>query len=293
MPGTQGGAGGNRPRHATPRGAALGMVLGSQPQKLPSLSIVLPAFNEAENIEEAVSRAVEAGESSAEKFEVLVVDDGSVDETSALVAGLAQQDDRIRALSHNGNQGYGAAIRSGFAHARHAFIFYSDADNQFDLTELRYFVPLMARADVAAGFRAYRYDPPYRLFVSWIYNLLVRIVFRVHIRDVDCAFKLFRREVIDQITIETSDFFVDTELIAKARRWNFEVVEKGVRHFPRAAGETTVSAGDIPRTLRTIAIMWKRIYLPSRADIERIAAIKEAAPTLASPVEAPRAETSS
>jgi glycosyltransferase involved in cell wall biosynthesis len=266
------------------------MVVGSQTQKLPSLSIVLPAFNEAENIEDAVGRAVEAGDASAEEFEVIVIDDGSVDETASLVAGMAQRDKRIRVLSHATNEGYGAAIRSGFAHARNAFIFYSDADNQFDLKELRYFVPLMARADVATGFRAYRYDPPYRLFVSWVYNLLVRLVFRVRVRDVDCAFKLFRREVIEQITIETSDFFVDTELIAKARRWNFEVVEKGVRHFPRLAGETTVSPGDIPRTLRTIAVMWKRIYLPSRADIERIAAIKRAAPTLAQPVEGVPAE---
>lgn len=93
------------------------------------------------------------------------------------------------------------------------------------------------------------------MVLSWVYNLLVRILFRVRVRDVDCAFKIFRREVLEKIDIETTNFFVDTELVAKARKWNFRIVEKGVRHYPRMAGETKIEPSDIPRTLRVVLTM--------------------------------------
>ena len=101
--------------------------------------------------------------------------------------------------------------------------------------------------------------------VSWVYNRLVRVLFRVRVRDVDCAFKLFRREVLDKVTIECENFFVDTELVAKARKWNFRIAEKGVRHYPRLAGETTVQASDVQRTLWEIGRMWRSIYLPGQS----------------------------
>jgi dolichol-phosphate mannosyltransferase len=116
------------------------------------------------------------------------------------------------------------------------------------------------------GFRVYRYDTVVRSMLSWGYNRLVRVLFRVRVRDVDCAYKLFRRDVLEKIDIECENFFVDTELVAKARKWNFRIAEKGVRHYPRMAGETTVQASDIPRTLRAVARMWQRIYLPTRGQ---------------------------
>jgi hypothetical protein len=113
-----------------------------------------------------------------------------------------------------------------------------------------------------------------RSVLSWIYNRIVRVLFRVRVRDVDCSFKLFRREVLEKIFVETDDFFVDAELVAKARRWNFRLLEKGVRHYPRMAGETTVRASHIPRTLKRIALMWKQIYFPSKAHLERLAELQ-------------------
>jgi dolichol-phosphate mannosyltransferase len=130
---------------------------------------------------------------------------------------------------------------------------------------------MMRDADVLVGFRVYRYDGPIRVAVSWTYNQLVRVLFRVRVRDVDCAFKVFRREVVDKISIETDNFFVDTELVAKARKWNFRIVEKGVRHYPRSAGETTVSSSDIPNTLRVVFQMWQRIQRPTRRQLEAAA----------------------
>jgi hypothetical protein len=102
------------------------------------------------------------------------------------------------------------------------------------------------------------------------------MLFRVRVRDVDCAFKLFRREVLDKITIESTDFFVDTELVARARKWNFRIIEKGVRHYPRLAGETTVHPSDIPRTLRAVGRMWRRIYFPSKEMLEEARALRAA-----------------
>jgi glycosyltransferase involved in cell wall biosynthesis len=238
-------------------------------EKLSGLSIVLPAYNEEANIEAAVRAALDLAPEIAREFEVIVVDDGSRDGTAEIIQSLVT--DRhpvVRMLRHLDNKGFGAALRTGFSRARYEHVFYTDADRQFDIGELVYFVPLMRRFDVITGFRVYRYDTAFRIVASWGYNVLVRLLFRVKIRDVDCSFKVFRREVLDKITIESEDFFVDTELIAKARKWNFRIAEKGVRHYPRVAGETSVNAGDIPRTLRTVTRMWQRIHYPTKRQVE-------------------------
>jgi glycosyltransferase involved in cell wall biosynthesis len=239
------------------------------------LSVVLPAYNEEDNIEAAVGRALDVLPALAEEFEVIVVDDGSRDRTAELAhVFVVEHYPRVRLLRHIENKGYGAAIRAGFTRARHELVFYTDSDNQFDIAELEFALPMMSDHDVVVGFRVYRYDSPIRGLASFGYNRLVRLLFRVKVHDVDCAFKIFRREVLDKITIECTDFFVDTELVAKARKWNFRIAEKGVRHYPRAAGETTVQPSDIPRTLRTIGHMWRRIHMPRRREVEEAARIR-------------------
>jgi glycosyltransferase involved in cell wall biosynthesis len=231
-----------------------------------SLSIVLPAYNEEFNIRAAVEAAQAAADDLQRPYEIIVVDDGSADRTAECVTAIGAADARVRLVSFPENRGYGAALRAGFRAARGDLIFYTDADLQFDVRELRYFLPLMSAADVALGFRVYRYDAVLRCILSWMYNRLVGVLFRVRVRDVDCSFKLMRREVLERIDLETTDFFIDTELVAKARKWNFRIVEKGVRHYPRMAGQSTVRPGDIPRTLRTVGRMWARLYvrLPSK-----------------------------
>lgn len=228
-----------------------------------SISVVLPAYNEEASIEPAVRRALAALEEIGAEHEVIVVDDGSRDRTAEVARALVDAHaPRVRLLSHAANRGYGAALRTGFSHARHELIFFTDSDNQFDVSELRYFLPLMDRYDVLTGFRIYRYDPVLRCVISWCWNRLVGILFRLRVRDVDCAFKLFRRDVRERITPECDNFFASAELLAKARRARLRIGEKGVRHYPRAAGETTVRASDVPRTLREVARMWWRLHRP-------------------------------
>jgi glycosyltransferase involved in cell wall biosynthesis len=237
-----------------------------------SLTVVLPAYNEEESIGLAVERAVDALPPLVEEWEIIVVDDGSSDGTADRVRPfIAEHPSQVRLVRHRRNLGYGAAIRTGFRRASGDLVFYTDSDNQFDIAELEYFLPLIRSHDVVVGFRVYRYDPVFRSLLSWFYNRLVRVLFRVRVRDVDCAFKLFRAEVIRRTPIESTDFFVDTELLARARKWNFQIVEKGVRHYPRMAGRTTVQASDISRTLRTVARMWQLIYFPTRAQLDAVA----------------------
>jgi glycosyltransferase involved in cell wall biosynthesis len=243
-------------------------VATSIPQR--SLSVLLPAYNEEANIRPVVEQALEALPGICAEFEVIVIDDGSADATPQVAEELVREHHpRVRLLRHARNAGYGAALRSGMQHARHELVFFTDADRQYDVSELAYFLPLAERNDLVVGFRVYRYDTVLRSILSWIYNRVVSVLFRVRVRDVDCAYKLMSREVVDQLRLESDDFFVDTEIVARARKWNFSIAQKGVRHYPRLAGETTVIPSDIPRTLRTVGRMWRRIYFPTAEQRRR------------------------
>ena len=201
-----------------------------------SISAVLPAYDEEENIEKATrDMAAVLASLALRDWEVIVVDDGSRDRTGEICDRLAAEDPQ---------------------HVR---------VNQFDVKEMTRLLPLIEDADIVCGFRIYRFDPLTRLILSWGFNLLVRIMFRIPVRDIDCAFKLFRREVFDKVTIESKKFFVDAEVLAKARYYGFRLVEIGVRHYPRPAGRSTVRASHIFSTLRELAHIWRNIYLRPRS----------------------------
>jgi glycosyltransferase involved in cell wall biosynthesis len=217
-----------------------------------TISAVLPAFDEEENIETATRRMADAlRELNLRDWEVIIVDDGSRDRTGEIADRLSSEDpDHIRVFHHSPNKGY----------ARHQLIFYTDSDNQFDVREISRLLPLIEEADLVCGFRIYRFDPLTRLVLSWGFNLLVRIIFRIKVRDIDCAFKLFRREIFDRIEIESKKFFVDAEILAKAKYYGFRMVEVGVRHYPRPAGRSTVRPSHIFSTLRELARIWINIH---------------------------------
>jgi glycosyltransferase involved in cell wall biosynthesis len=262
----------------------------TEPAAGSGLTLVLPAFNEQPNIDDVLEQALTVLPDLVENFEVIVVDDGSTDGTSeAVMKQVDRHYPRVRLLRHRTNLGYGVALRSGFSHARYDLMFYTDADRQFDLSELAFFLPMAESNDLVIGFRVYRYDTVLRSILSWIYNRMVGVLFRVKVRDVDCAYKLMTREVWEKITLESDDFFVDAEIVARARKWNFRIAQKGVRHYPRVAGETTVAPSDIPNTLRVTARMWRRIYMPTRdqrreaADANTVAVADELRPSAASP----------
>ena len=224
------------------------------------LSIVLPAFNEEGNIVQAIERAARAADRLCADHEIIVVDDGSSDATAALVTEQSQLDQRVRLVRHPRNLGYGEALHSGFRAARMDLVFFTDADNQFDLDELERFLPWIERVDVVAGYRVNRQDPVHRRLIARSWNYLVRALFYVPVRDIDCAFKLFRREVFHRLDLESFGPMVNTELMVKIGRSGASVVELGVAHYPRTAGK---ARGAHPRVvfhaLYELARMYRRL----------------------------------
>ena len=223
-----------------------------------SISVVMPALDEVECVDDCLERAVAALQEMFDRFELILVDDGSTDGTAERVEALQDRLPQLCLIRHPKNLGYGRALRTGFEAARHDLVFFTDADGQFDLAQLAGAVPLLASADVVLG---YRRVPRYkftRRMLSRTYNVLVRWLFGVKVRDVDCSFKLFRRHVVDAMQLTTDDFFIDTEIVAQVGVMDVRTVEYPVDHFPRHAGSTTVRASHIPRTLWTVAKMFFR-----------------------------------
>ena len=238
---------------------------------LDSISAILPAYNEEENIENATRRMADVLRAlGLRDWEVIIVDDGSLDQTGQLADRLAAEDPgHVRVLHHKPNRGYASALSTGFTNARHQLIFFTDSDLQFDVGELKNLLPLIENADIVCGFRIYRFDHLTRLVLSWGFNLLVRIIFRIGVRDIDCAFKLFKREVFDRVTIESKKFFVNAEVLAKAKYYGFTLAEIGVRHYPRAAGHSTVRPSHILSTLGELAHIWMNIHSKPRSKRDR------------------------
>jgi len=228
------------------------------------LSLVMPAFNEEAGIAEAVAEAHESLAGLGYEFEILVVDDGSTDRTAERVADLAAIWPRIRLLNHATNLGYGAALRTGFEAAGHELVAFTDADGQFYLEDLELLVPLTDECPVAVGRRVDRQDLWRRRFLSWGYNLLARTFLGTGVRDCDCALKVFRREALVYLLPESRGFFVNTEMLCRARQFGWEVAEEGVRHRPRRRGTSKVSLTEIPRTFSTLMRFWWRSVLWAR-----------------------------
>ncbi|MDV6029878.1 MAG: glycosyltransferase [Phycisphaera sp. RhM] len=241
-------------------------TIPSTPQRSPSLSLVLPAWNEAEVIRQALAEAESALGGLTDRYEIIVVDDGSSDETSTLVQQAAVRNPAIRLIRHDRNLGYGAALRDGFAAATCDLVAFTDADCQFDLTELDRLLFLSRRYSIVCGYRIDRKDSRLRCFYSRVYNGIVRCMLGSEVRDVDCALKLFHRDVVQGLTISTSGFLVNSELLTEAKKRGHSVVEVGVSHRPRAAGNSTVSASHIPTVLAgLVRFWWNTVQFPSAA----------------------------
>jgi glycosyltransferase involved in cell wall biosynthesis len=210
---------------------------------LTSLSIVLPCHDEAPNVARAVGEAQRAAGRVARRHEIVVVDDGSTDATRAIAEALADRDPRVRVVAHEANRGYGAAVRSGIEASRGDWILLTDGDLQFDLAELRLFLAPAQESDLVAGYRLRRADPLPRRLSAHAWNRLMRHSFGVAIRDVDCAFKLFRGPAARALPLESDGAMVSTELLVRAALAGWRIAEVGVHHRPRAAGEP--SGGDL------------------------------------------------
>ncbi|UCH78167.1 MAG: glycosyltransferase family 2 protein [Candidatus Coatesbacteria bacterium] len=217
-----------------------------------SLSACAPAFNEAGNIERVVRGFDESLRVGGVEYEIVIVDDGSRDGTADLLASLRGEIPALRVVTHSKNEGYGKSLRDAFAAARMDYVFYTDGDGQFDLGEMLAFLPLLDGRNAVVGYRLGRAEGALRKFLSWGYNALVRLLFGLRVRDVDCSFKFLPRRELQSLELYSDKFFIDTELMVKLRRLGVPLLERGVRHLPREHGRSTVSAGHIFTTLKEI-----------------------------------------
>jgi len=204
-----------------------------------SLSIVLPAYNEEANVESAVEQVSAVAQGLGMDYEIILVNDGSADRTGEVARELEPRIPHFRLVEHYPNRGYGGALKAGFAAATKEWVAFVPADNQFDFNEIHLLLDALDGTDIVSGYRAKREDPFVRKLNAFGWNTLVRLLFGTLCRDIDCGFKLFRREVLDHVTIVSDGAMIDTEFLAGAKARGYRIAEVPVTHLPRQAGEPT------------------------------------------------------
>ncbi len=206
---------------------------------MPSLSVTMPAYNEAENIGPMIDRVRTQVGPLVDELEIIIVDDGSTDGTSEVVRRIGEQDPRVRLIAHPVNQGYGTAASDAIWAATKELVFTTDSDLQFDLREIERFLLRIQEADMVVGYRYARSDPWHRRLFGNGWSWLVNLLFGYTARDVDCAFKLFKHKVIKAFRVESGGAVFSAEFLVRAKRAGFRIVEEPVSHYPRTAGSQT------------------------------------------------------
>jgi glycosyltransferase involved in cell wall biosynthesis len=204
-----------------------------------SISVFFPCYNEQDNITRVVEQALTVLEKLKADFEVIIVNDGSSDSTGQIADELAGQKDRVKVVHHRTNLGYGAALQSGFKAATKELVFYTDGDGQFDINEMPPLLRLMEQYDIVSCYRLNRQDNLIRKINGWCWTKLVCLLFGMKIRDIDCAFKLYKREIFDNIKLVSTGALIDAEILARAVRKGYRITQKGIHHYPRTAGAQT------------------------------------------------------
>lgn len=207
--------------------------------KVSSLSVFFPCYNEEANVENMVRKSQGILPELAEQWEIIPVNDGSKDKTGEIIDRLAKEDPHVHPVHHEKNKGYGGAVISGYNAAKYDYVFFTDGDLQFDLREITLLLEKLDEGDLILGFRKNRRDPWHRKLNAFMWGSLVKFLFGFQVRDVDCAFKLIKRKVIDKVQLSAGGAMVSTELLARANMAGFRFAEVGVTHYPRVAGTQT------------------------------------------------------
>lgn len=229
-----------------------------------SISVFFPAYNEEDNIKESVNSAVKILQEIAENWEIIVVNDGSTDKTNEVSESLSKENNRIRVISHDKNRGYGASLKTGFYNSKYPWICFTDADGQFDFSEITKLIEKQksSNADLVIGYYLKRKVSFFTILSSKVWELIIFILFGLKVKDIDCGFKFISKKVIDKIDRLESErgAFISSELLIKAKNKGFKFVEIGVNHFPRKKGEGTGRKIDvIIKSFIDLLKLWKEI----------------------------------
>ncbi|HZT40355.1 MAG TPA: glycosyltransferase family 2 protein [Bryobacteraceae bacterium] len=208
--------------------------------RIPSLSVFFPAYNDAPSLPALVDAAFKILNECVDDFEVIVINDGSGDETAAVLDRLAlTYGPRLRIVTHSVNRGYGAALRSGFEAASKEWVFYTDGDGQYDISELPALLAHISfDVGLVNGYKLERNDPRHRIWIGNLYNTFARLLFRIRIRDIDCDFRLIRRSLLEDARLTSTSGTICVELVRKLEMSPYRVVEVGVHHYPRRHGRS-------------------------------------------------------
>ena len=232
-------------------------------KKVSELSIFFPFWNEGKNLEQVISKAIPIAKKVADKWEIIIVDDGSSDNTAEIGRELESKNLNLRLVSHQPNRGYGAALKEGFIGAKYNLVVFTDGDGQFDFSEVTKFLDKIENADIVIGHRKKRSDNPFRHLLMNLLKIWDLLLFGFYFRDIDCGFKLFRKEAINKIMpLKSEGAMITTEILAKAKKAHLKILQVEVNHYPRIYGDQ--SGGNlrvILRAIRESLFLWKELNL--------------------------------
>jgi len=235
-------------------------------KKIKEISVFFPCYNEEANVKNTVDKAVPILNKLADKWEILLINDGSRDNTLKIIEKLASENKNIRVVNHSVNRGYGAALKSGFYNSKYELICFTDSDGQFDFSEVSKLYTKMesTKADLVIGYYLDRKVPIYRIWGSKVWQLAVFLLFGLRVRDIDCGFKLIRKKVIDTMPKLEAERgpFITSEFLIHAKKAGFKIVEIGVHHYERAGGDATgAKLNVILSGLKDLVRLWFKINL--------------------------------
>src|SRR3989344_492711 len=220
-------------------------------KKVPALSVFFPFWNEEKNIERVIRNAIPLAGKVAEKWEIIAVDDGSSDKTLEIAEEIAKTNPNIIIVPHDSNRGYGAALRSGFEKSKYDLIVFTDGDGQFDFSQVNKFLDKIDKSDIAIGYRKKRFDNPIRHVLMNLLKIWDLVFFRFLYRDIDCGFKMFKKDALQKILpFKSEGAMITTEILAKAKRVKLKISQVEVSHYPRLFGDQ--SGGNLRVIVRAI-----------------------------------------
>ena len=230
----------------------------------PRVSLFFPVYRDEATVERVTRKAIGVLEELAAEYEVIIVDDGSPDRAGVLADEIASADPRVRVIHHPKNLGYGEALRSGFRAARFDWICFTDGDDEYEVADLAKLLRLQDHYDLIITFRYAKRYGSWRIFVSWVYNVVLRWLFQSRYRDVSCGLKLIRKEVVDELELISTSPFIGAEVSIKTMLKGFRVGEVGIQTFPRAFGRgSSTSVRNIAATIRDMLRVYRLVFSPT------------------------------
>ena len=216
------------------------------------ISLVIPVYNEEENIKKAVRDGLAVLSQLTRDFEIIIVESGSTDNSAAVVDQLAKENDQVRAIHQGAKLGLGSALKEGFGASRYEYIFYIDGDNPFRMLEFVRGLPLLQQADIVCGYRINRQETLIRALYSKVFNFLMRTLYRVKVRDVQVGFKMMRKSIFDRVRLTADSMFIDAELLIKAQKEGYRITELGVEYLGNASRKSSVTFLDVMKIARDL-----------------------------------------